>query len=167
MHSKENSVINLKDFTPAILNFISNKLASGASQHYLKVYGVGIEIWRCLVLLAIDEKISAQYISNTIGLDKAAVSRCFKYLHKEELITFSSSDKDGRLRLATITPKGLDLHNKIIELAKVRQEAFLSPLTKKERETLNKLLWRLHDNLPNVELTTNKYIEDNDLLNTL
>ncbi len=151
-------VVDLERYVPAFLTWISNKLSRGASQHYLHVFDVGIETWRCLVLLAIEGRISAQKVSRVIGMDKASVSRCFKGMQARGLITFSLDEADGRLRLATLTRKGRELHDQIIGVALERERAFLSVLSDAERETLIGLLKRLHENLPAVETATARYV---------
>ena len=80
-------VVDLERYVPAFLTWIANKLSRGASQHYLSVADVGIETWRCLVLLAIEGSISAQQVSKVIGMDKGSVSRCFKSMQAKGLIT--------------------------------------------------------------------------------
>jgi DNA-binding MarR family transcriptional regulator len=153
-------VVDLERYVPAFLTWIANKLSRGASQHYLSVFDVGIETWRCLVLLAIEGKISAQKVSKVIGMDKASVSRCFKSMQARGLITFSLDDTDGRLRLATLTKKGLEMHDRIIGVALERERALLSVLSDAERETLIGLLKRLHENLPFVEAATSRYVAE-------
>ena len=93
----------------------------GASQHYLNVFDVGIEIWRCLMLLAIESSISAQRVSSIIGMDKASVSRCFKRDAGPGLITMALDDTDGRLRIAKLTAKGRKLHDQMIGIALERE----------------------------------------------
>ncbi len=155
---KSVAVVDLERYVPAFITWISNKLSRGASQHYLNVFDVGIETWRCLVLLAIEGTISAQQVSKVIGMDKASVSRCFKGMQARGLISFSLDPADGRLRLATLTPKGRALHDQIIGVALERERAFLSVLTGAEQETLISLLKRLHENLPAVEAATAGYV---------
>ncbi len=153
------SVVDLERYTPAFLTWIANKLSGGASTAYLSAFNVGIETWRLLVLLAIEESLTAQAISRTIGMDKASVSRALKSMVARGLITIALDEQDGRLRLASITPKGRALHNQILELAMERERAFLSVLTQPERETLIGLLRRLHENLPAVEAATQDYLQ--------
>ena len=154
--SKE--VIDLDRYVPAYLTWIANKLSRGASQHYLAAFDVGIEVWRCLVLLAIEGSITAQQISRVIGMDKASVSRCFKSMQARGLITLSLDSADGRARLASLTPKGRDLHDRIMSIALERERVFLSVLSPTEQNTLIKLLKRLHENLPAVETATTDFI---------
>lgn len=151
-------VIDLDRYVPAFLTWIANKLSRGASQHYLNVFDVGIETWRCLVLLAIEGSISAQRVSRIIGMDKASVSRCFKGMQAKGLIVMQLDAGDGRLRIATLTPKGRALHDQIMGVALERERAFLSVLSEAERDTLITLLHRLHENLPAVDTATAAYV---------
>ena len=151
--------IDLDHYVPAYLTWTSNKLSRGASQHYLKVFGVGIETWRCLVLLAIEGSISAQQVSRVIGMDKASVSRCFKSMQESGFIRIALDPRDGRARIAVLTAKGRALHDEIREVALERERAFLEVLSDDESETLLNLLRRLHENLPAVETATQRFIE--------
>jgi len=151
-------VVDLERYVPAFLTWIANKLSRGASQHYLSVFDVGIETWRCLVLLAIEGSISAQNVSRVIGMDKGSVSRCFKSMQARGLITLRLDADDGRLRIATLTKKGRALHDQIMGVALERERAFLAVLSEPERETLIGLLKRLHENLPAVEVATSSYV---------
>ncbi len=130
----------------------------GASQHYLSVFDVGIETWRCLMLLAIENSISAQRVSSIIGMDKGSVSRCFKRMQARGLITMALDDADGRLRIARLTAKGRKLHDQMIGIALERERAFVEVLSPAELDTLICLLQRLHKNLPAVETATARYV---------
>ena len=154
-------VVDLEHYVPAYMAWIASKLSVGASQSYLSVFGVGIETWRLLVLLAIENKLSAQRISQVIGMDKASVSRVFKSMQSRGLITMGLDSRDGRLRLATITAKGRALHEQMLGIALERERVFLSVLKPAERDTLNDLLHRLHHNLPAVEEATALYLAKN------
>jgi DNA-binding MarR family transcriptional regulator len=150
--------IDLDRYVPAFLTWIANKLSRGASQHYLALFDVGIETWRCLVLLAVEGRLSAQQVCKVIGMDKASVSRTFKSMQARGLISFTLDESDGRLRLASLTPQGRELHDQIIGVALERERALLAALTDAERETLIGLLKRLHENLPAVETATERYV---------
>jgi DNA-binding MarR family transcriptional regulator len=150
--------VDLERYVPAYLSWISNKLSRGASQHYLSAFNIGIEVWRCLVLLAVESQVSAQQVSRVIGMDKAAVSRCFKTMHDQGFISFTLDAQDGRLRLAKLTPKGRALHDEVLQVALARERAFLSVLSDTEVNVLIDLLKRLHDNLPHVDAATVEFI---------
>jgi DNA-binding MarR family transcriptional regulator len=152
------SVEDLERYLPAFLSWIASKLQRGASQHYLNVFGVGIETWRCLMLLAIESSISAQRVSRIIGMDKSSVSRCFKRMQEQGLITMALDDADGRLRIAKLTTKGRKLHDQMIGIALERERALVEVLEPRELDTLIGLLRRLHENLPAVEKATDRYV---------
>lgn len=154
------SAIDLDVYTPAYFTFIANKLARGASQHYLDVYGVGIETWRVMVMLAIETQVTAQRVVQVIGMDKGSVSRTFKTMHEQGLIEFSSDARDGRLRHATFTPKGRELHDRIIRFALMREHVFLSVLEPEEVPVLVDMLRRLHANLPAVEKASDAFMDE-------
>jgi DNA-binding MarR family transcriptional regulator len=155
---KISSVEDLERYLPAFLSWIASKLQRGASQHYLNVFDVGIETWRCLMLLAIENSISAQRVSRIIGMDKSSVSRCFKRMQEQGLITMALDDTDGRLRIAKLTAKGRKLHDQMIGIALERERAFVEVLKPAELDTLIALLRRLHENLPAVEAATERYV---------
>jgi DNA-binding MarR family transcriptional regulator len=153
-------VLDLDRYTVAYLVWTANKLSRGASYNYLRVFGVGVETWRCLVLLAIHSSITAQQISQVMGMDKASVSRCFKIMQAKGLILMGLDATDGRVRIATLTSKGRALHDQILEMALERERALLSVLSESDRETLLRLLKRVHENLPAVETATAGYIAE-------
>jgi DNA-binding MarR family transcriptional regulator len=154
----ERRVVDLQRYVPAYLSWIANKLSHSASQAYLSAFAVGIETWRLLVLLAIEDSLSAQRISKVIGMDKASVSRAFKSLQARGLITIGLDALDGRLRIATITGKGRRLHDSIMAVALERERALLSVFDEKEKNLLIGLLRRMHENLPAVEAATEQYL---------
>jgi len=152
--------IDLEHYVPAYLTWVANKLSRSASQHYLRLFDIGIETWRCMVLLAVDNSVTAQKVSQVIGMDKGSVSRCFKSMQARGLITLGLEASDGRLRMAKLTSKGRALHEQIRGIALERERALLSVLSDAESETLLTLLKRLHENLPEVESATQRYVDD-------
>jgi DNA-binding MarR family transcriptional regulator len=154
------ATINLDRYVPAYLIWIANKLSRGASQNYLNLFGVGAEVWRCMVLLAIHGTVSAQQISQIIGMDKASVSRCFKQMSAKKLITLELEPTDGRIRLARLTVHGRDIHDQILGIALARERELLAVLSSSEQDTLLNLLKRMHENLPQVEQATQMYISE-------
>jgi DNA-binding MarR family transcriptional regulator len=158
--AQQQATINLERYVPAYLIWIANKLSRGSSQHYLNLFGVGAEVWRCMVLLAIHDTVSAQQVSQIIGMDKASVSRCFKSMSSKKLITLALEPSDGRIRLARLTVHGRHIHDQILGIALAREKELLAVLSAGEQDTLIHLLKRLHENLPQVELATQMYISE-------
>lgn len=151
-------VMDLQHYAPAYFTWIANKLSRGASQAYLSCFNVGIETWRVMVLLTVEGAISAQRACHAIGMDKSSMSRCFKAMQARGFITLEADPTDRRARIARITPAGRAMHDRIREVALVREQAFLSVLDSHERDTLLDLLRRLHENLPAVETATRDHL---------
>lgn len=156
---KVHSTVDLDFYVPGYLTWVSNKLSRGASQAYLSVFDVGIEMWRLMVLLAIKGELAANEASRIIGMDKGSVSRCFKVMQAKGYIEMRLDAKDGRRRVASFTDSGRAIHDQIIGLALERERAFLSVLTPDEAKQFLDLLVRLHENLPAVEAATEAYVK--------
>lgn len=138
------SQLNLTRYVPALLNFLSNKLAAGASQCYRKHFGVGVVEWRMLSMLAVESDITANRICQVIGLDKSAVSRSLQALEAAGHIGTEVDPKDGRRYTVSLTDSGKALHDRMLKVALERERRLLSGLTPDEVDTLVELLGRLH-----------------------
>lgn len=147
-------VLDLEHYVPGLFTLITSNLSGGASAAYLALYAVGIETWRVLVMLAIEGRVSAQRLVQLLDVDKAAVSRTFKSMHADGLLTLEPDVDDRRVRHAVITAKGRALHDRIIRLALIREEAALSDLSDDEVQILRGLLRRVLASLPRVEEST-------------
>jgi len=136
--------LELTRYVPGLLNFLSNKLSSGASACYRKHFGVGVVEWRMLSMLAVENGITANRISQVIGLDKSAVSRALQQLAAAGHVRMEADERDGRRSSVYLTPAGEALHDSILAAALEREQRLLSGLSAEEIDTLVNLLGRLH-----------------------
>lgn len=144
----DSAAIDWAALVPTTITRIANQLARDASHRYLKRFGVGVETWRCLAMLAaVERSVSAQQVSRTIGMDKGSTSRCLGSMRERGLISISVDEYDGRLRRCVLTAKGRALHDDMAGAALERDRAFVSVLTDHELEQLLSMLQRLHDGL--------------------
>ena len=150
-------VLDLDLYLPGLLTLIASNLSGGASSAYLSLYALGIESWRVMVMVAIEGRVTAQRIVQLLDADKGAISRTLKAMHAQGLLEFEADPRDGRVRHAVFTPAGRRLHDRIIRLASVREEAAMSVLDDQEVGTLRELLRRVYANLPNVERATAEF----------
>jgi DNA-binding MarR family transcriptional regulator len=138
------TVLDLDNYVPALVNFVSNKLSAGASKTYRKLFGVGVTEWRIISLLAIEPNISANRICQVIGFDKALVSRAIQQMADRGYVSNGPDPSDARKKTVTLTRAGYDLHDRIIEVALEREQLLLSDFTPTERRILVDLLRRMH-----------------------
>lgn len=139
--------LDLTRYVPALLTFVSNKLTRSGSALYRRHFGVGVTEWRILAMLAVEPSIPASRICQVIGLDKGPVSRSLALMERRGLVAICADETDTRRRLATLTPAGRALHDRIIVVALERERRLLSCLTPEQRTTLVEVLNLLHDNL--------------------
>ena len=140
-------VLDLTGYVPALLTFVCNKLSRSGSALYRRHFGVGIVEWRILAMLAVEPSIPAARVCQVIGLDKGPVSRSLAFMERRGLVAIRADEADTRRRLATLTPAGRALHDRIIVVALERERRLLSCLTPEQRAALVELLNLLHDNL--------------------
>jgi DNA-binding MarR family transcriptional regulator len=143
-------VLDLDRYVPALINFISNKLSRGASSLYLKTFGVGVTEWRIMSLLAIEGAISVNRIAHVIGFDKGLISRTVQALEKRDIVSTAPDEQDGRRHTISLTPVGLALHDRIIQVALERERRLLADFSPAEIDTLIDLLKRMHAQIPHV-----------------
>jgi DNA-binding MarR family transcriptional regulator len=137
--------LDLERYVPGLLLWLSNKMASSASQLYRARFDLGVTDWRVLAYFEIHEWSTATQACELMGLDKAAVSRSVSLL-KEGGWLKSRPDGLRRIEYAT-TASGTKLHDRIIVLAAAREEALLTGFSAKEREQLVAYLQRMLANL--------------------
>ena len=143
--------LHLERYVPGLLAWLSNKLAGDASKVYRSRFGVGIVEWRILSYLAVYEWGTGAQRSQLMGTDKAAISRGAAFLQGKKMIR--SKQGFGRNLEFCLTPKGRELHDRIIKLALARESALLTGLSKKDVDALIGYLHILLKNLPVVEAT--------------
>jgi DNA-binding MarR family transcriptional regulator len=141
------SQLDLDRYVPFFLSSIGNKLSRGASQLYLRKFGVGVNEWRLLANLKVRGTSSAGAICEASGIDKAAASRAVGRLQDLNLVRAVGDPNDGRSRRLSMTEAGVALHDQIITVALERERALLSGLTASERDRLIELLRRLYANV--------------------
>ena len=133
------------NYVPSYLSHLNNRLSSGASQLYLKHFGVGINEWRILSVLSNWPRSSAGTIGETVGMHKTVVSRSLREMEEKGLVLINT--RDGQ-RLIALTAAGQRLHDQIVVVALERERLLTQDFSEDERQTLIRLLGRM---LANVE----------------
>lgn len=135
------------DYVPYYLNHLNNRLSSGASQLYLRHFGVGLNEFRILSVLANAPGSTANHICLTLGMHKAVVSRALQDMQGKELVDIDASSKQ---RILTLTPQGDRMHDDIVVIALERQNLLLAGMADTDRKKLFALLIHMLDNIPAV-----------------
>lgn len=148
---KSRKQLDLARYIPALVNFLSNKLSSGASTCYRKNFAIGIIEWRVIAMLKVESNISANRICQVIGLDKAAISRAVKLLVNDGYINVKQDSQDARSSLIELNAKGHSLHDRILPIALERERLLLSGISKKDLDVTISVLIKLNENIKLVD----------------
>lgn len=134
--------------TPTVLlTFAANRFTRSASRQYQAQFGIGAMDWRMLVMLTREPGSSVSHASRTIGIDKAAVSRCLKRLETAGLVRPDTPGPDDRRRIWTLTPEGVRMHEDILRVALDRQKDLLDGFSRQDVQTFTEYLDRFLRNL--------------------
>ena len=136
--------LDLENYAVAYLTWIANKVSSSASVIYRKRFGVGVTDWRIMALLAVEPWIPAGRISEVIGFDKAVISRSLAFMQERGLVETRFHDNNFRRQFIALTKQGLELHDRIVDVAREREEFLLADLSDEERRVGLRLLEKIH-----------------------
>lgn len=123
-----------------LLTFAANRFTRSAARLYQKTYGIGAMDWRMLVMLTREPDIPVSRAAQTIGIDKAAVSRSLGRLQEGGLAEAVVPETNSRRRIWRLTPKGHTLHDEILQVALARQKRLLSGFTEDDVKRFNDFL---------------------------
>lgn len=119
-------VIDIENYIPYFLVSVNNPLSRGASQHYLRAFGIGIVEWRVLSMLADKPGIPASTICSVISLDKGATSRALNRLDRAGYLVHEARGRDPRKKVWWLNRAGYDLHDRVLEVALERERDLIS-----------------------------------------
>lgn len=140
-------VVNIDGYMPYFLASINNTLSRGASQYYLREFGIGIVEWRIVSMLAIEERIPASRIVEVVQLDKAATSRGLRDLHAKGHVEFEVNETDARRRIWWLNEVGYALHDRVLEVALERERSLLRGIDSADLEIALRVMRRMNRNV--------------------
>ena len=139
--------IELDSYVPYLIKATANKLSQSRSSELKKGFGIGLNEWSCLALLAKEPEIAATRICEVSGFNKAVISRSVQALEEKGFIRSNSVPEHNRKKVMSLTAEGRRVHNEIMKQALARQELLLSGLNEAQRDQLIVLLRILHGNV--------------------
>lgn len=140
-------IIDFTTYIPFFLVAVNNALSAGSSRLYREKYGIGIVDWRIFAMLAAEPNIPATRICDHIALDKGAVSRALKALAKRGYLNSKLCERDSRVRRWTISEKGYELYDEVIEIAVAREENLIRGISPNDLEAFLHVMRQMQRNL--------------------
>lgn len=149
--SEVHHTLSFSRSTTVLLTFAANRFTRSASRYYQKTFGMGAMDWRMLVMLTREPDATVSRASQTIGIDKAAVSRSLARLEEAGLVQASTPTSNARRRSWRLSAQGHDLHARILDVALKRQRRLLKDFSKDEVAAFNDMLRRFMANLEGMD----------------
>ena len=139
-------VMDLENYITYHFVVIANRTSRGASALFRKQFGVGVVEWRCMVMLAMQEGVSAARISEVSSINKSLVSRSLAKLEKLGHVEDYHGSTSRKPRLLQFTASGRALYGEMVELTLMREKKLRQGLTAGELGELLRMLRVLFDN---------------------
>ncbi len=136
-------MFSLDSFLPFRLSVLSQSVSRLIENIYSDLYGLTMNQWRCLALIANQPGITAKELCEKAVLDKMTVSRALRALLNRRLISRTASIKDGRSQHLDLTPIGREIYDKVIPLARDCEARLLQALSEQERTNLSEIMEKL------------------------
>jgi len=132
------------------ITIAANLMAFGSSTRNFKQFGLNVGEWRILAALPRTGPLTARQIVEIVGQDKANVSRSIAGLNEKQLIVKMPNPRHKRSPIIWLAHAGSELYQRIVPVFTEQAEMFCSVLTKKEKDTLCRLLDKLKANTAKV-----------------
>ena len=139
-----------RDFT-VLLTFAANRFNRIWSRYLLDRFELGLMEWRMLVLLVAEPGATVSRAAEVIDIDKGAISRALRRLEERALARADAPEQYPSRRAWQLTPTGRDLHDRVLVVARQRQQAMLAGLGAPERAALERSMTAVLDNLAAME----------------
>lgn len=133
----------LEKFIPYRLSVASNAVSQLIAQSYEAEFGLKMQEWRVIAVLAEGGELTQQEIVLRTKMDKMTVSRAAQVLEGREILRRVPSKSDARALRLSLTAQGKRIHEKVGPRAIELEQKLLEELSEKEIATLDALLRRL------------------------
>jgi len=113
----------------------------------LKKWGLSVPKYGVLVRVYDHKQLPISYLSTQIFRGNSNMTTLINRLEKDGLVCRSNGDKDRRVKMIRLTPKGIRLAPKVIKEYRSFQQQMMDCLSHREKIELLALLKRLKDSL--------------------
>lgn len=147
----DHEVVDISTYIPHLLSSVNNALSRGASQLYIKRFGIGIVEWRVLSMLAIEPRISASRICAVIALNKGATSRALAQLNTSGYLSDEPRYPNSRKKNWWLSEAGYRLHDQILEVALERECQLIGGVNPRDLEIFIKVMRAIRSNIDDIQ----------------
>jgi DNA-binding MarR family transcriptional regulator len=134
--------LTIKDLLSYKISRTANAMSRSAALRYQQ-FGVSLQEWRTIALLAAEAPMSLNELARAAGLDKAQMSRAVSALVERGFVLRKESEAGGRAVEISLSRRGEALYKELIAAARERDAAFQACLSETEHAVLEGALRRL------------------------
>jgi DNA-binding MarR family transcriptional regulator len=122
---------------------LANLLSRGATARYRRLLGLPQVEWRIIALLGNMPPMGLTELAHSAGLDKSQICRGVNNLVRRKLLARGGDPDDSRAVLLSLTNRGAQMFERLIEAAQQRNASFLGDLSAPKREIFLDVLEQL------------------------
>jgi DNA-binding MarR family transcriptional regulator len=138
--------LNLQDFLPYLLNRAGLRIGVMFSRD-VEDFDVTLPMWRVLVELWHNGDHRLGELAERTSIDLSTLSRLLVAMQRKGLILRRRSGLDGRALSLTLTPRGIELTERIVPHALHYENIAMRRLSERDVLKLKELLKTVYDNL--------------------
>ena len=136
----DHAALDLDRFLPYRLSVLSNRISQAIAKLYQARFGFGITEWRVIAVLGRYPALSANTVAERTAMDKVAVSRAVAALLAAGRLHRTTVPADRRSTHLALTAAGERVYARVIPVALEYERSLLTPLSKRDRATLDRLM---------------------------
>jgi len=125
------------------ISYLANEVVLHGYSTVKERFGLNRGEYLLILCLAHYPVLTAQDVARLTRRPRNTISRAVHRMLDDGYIQRAPDPDDGRQARLTITPAGRALHERIVAVFTTREEAILTVLSDKERQTLDALLQKL------------------------
>ena len=116
---------------------------------YLKKMDLTLSQTRVLLVLALNNGVSIDYLAEKANIGKSSVTKSVKILEKKGFLTKEIDSEDNRRKVVKITKKGKEIQKAALQIYDEIEESIISKIGENEIKTLKKQLIALDELIKN------------------
>ncbi len=136
--------LRLEHFVPYRLSILTNTVSTAIAGAYARRFGLSIPEWRVIAVLGLQPGLSAAEVAERTAMDKVAVSRAVSSLLRSRRVVRATANSDRRRSMLKLSRQGENVYWRVVPFARRYEKELLADLSASERESLDRLLSRLH-----------------------
>ena len=137
---------DLSRFFPYLVRVYYRAVSESVSAVYSSLYKLTVSEWRTMAVLGPYRALSASEIVERSSMDKVNVSRAIKGLRNAGYLKRDIYGDDRRRAVLRLTKSGIEVFQALTPKVTEVEQQLLKDLSSQERDTLIRLMEKVHDN---------------------